>query len=66
MMIMINMVREKRSANGQQLHNMKQSGELYQWKEEYKKKNLPDYYDISRGQPLHEVFNYICKNLSFY
>lgn len=60
---MIEMLREKSSSNDLVLHEKKQSGELYQWKEEYKKKKLPDYYGISKNQPLHKVFKHICKNM---
>ena len=56
------LVREKNNANAPMLHEKRQSGELYQWKEEYKKTNLAHYYELSKKQPLHEDFRLICEN----
>ena len=45
---MLYKVREKNSLNNKELHVLKQSGELYKWKEEYKQENLKNYYYISK------------------
>lgn len=60
---MIEMVREKNGANEKDLHSKRLSWELYRWKENYKKDNLPEYYIISKNQPLYKVFGYICENM---
>ena len=61
---MLNMVREKTGNNEQKLHELKQSGELYTWKEQIKKEIMPEYYNVSKTKPLYEVFDYICKNIN--
>jgi len=58
------MVREKRGKNEQKLHELKQNGELYTWKEQFKKETFPEYFNISRTKPLYEVFDYICRNIN--
>lgn len=61
---MVEMVREKRGSKERELHEKKVSWELYKWKEEYKKNNLPQYYSLSKNEPLYKVFGYICKNMN--
>lgn len=61
---MLNMVREKKGKNEQKLHKLKQNGELYTWKEQFKKETFPEYFNISKTKPLYEVFDYICRNIN--
>jgi hypothetical protein len=44
MNIDVDIVRNKTNSDEQKLHELKQSGELYRWKEHYKKDKLPKYY----------------------
>lgn len=60
---MLNMVREKTGKNEKKLHELKQSGELYAWKEQIKNETMPEYFNISKTKPLYEVFDYICRNM---
>lgn len=59
----VEMIRSKDNINDQFLHEKKQSGELYKWKEQYKKDKLPEYYAVSKESPLYQVFDHICSNM---
>ena len=61
---MLKMIREKTGENEQKLHELKQNGELFRWKEQLKKETMPEYYNISKTKPLYEVFGYICRNIN--
>lgn len=61
---MLNAIREKNPKNELELHQKKQSGELYAWKENYKKNNLEEYYHVSKTKSNSDIFDYICKNQS--
>lgn len=61
---MINMVREKKNINESELHQLKQNGELYKWKEDYKKTYLTDYFKFSKSGSITKIFDYICKNVN--
>jgi len=63
---MIEMVRKKKGSNDLLLHDKKQSGELYQWKEKYKREYLPEYYNISKHQPLYKIFKHISQNMNIH
>ena len=64
MNIDVDLVREKANPEEQQLHAMKQNGELYQWKENYKKEELPEYYELSKKGRLPEIFYHICSHMN--
>lgn len=59
---MLSEIRRKNPQNELELHHKKQSGELYNWKENYKKNNLEEYYYVSKTKSNCDIFDYICKN----
>lgn len=61
---MVNRVREKKSVNEIALHKLKQSGEFYQWKEQYKRNHLSDYYNLSKCGSIPDIFYHICTNIN--